>query len=76
MLADDGCGAGLDRGDGRGVGVGKSQHDDGVPVGDVTKGKVFTEGFINAWIDYKFENEVQEIKQRPHPYEFALYYDS
>ncbi|MCA9006473.1 MAG: type I glutamate--ammonia ligase [Planctomycetaceae bacterium] len=42
----------------------------------LTKGKVFTEGFINAWIDYKFENEVQEIKQRPHPYEFALYYDS
>ena len=30
---------------------------------------------IETWIDYKMKSEVNEVGQRPHPYEFALYYD-
>lgn len=36
---------------------------------------VFTEDFINNWIEYKLDNEVNPMRLRPHPYEFALYYD-
>ncbi|MCP4757105.1 MAG: type I glutamate--ammonia ligase [Proteobacteria bacterium] len=39
------------------------------------KGDVFTEDVIEKWIEYKFENEVNQIKLRPHPHEFYLYYD-
>ena len=39
------------------------------------KGDVFTEDVIQAWIKYKMEEEVDAIRVRPHPYEFALYYD-
>jgi glutamine synthetase len=39
------------------------------------KGDVFGEELIETWIEYKMKNEVQAINQRPHPYEFALYYD-
>ncbi|MGH9775042.1 MAG: type I glutamate--ammonia ligase [Candidatus Acidiferrales bacterium] len=39
------------------------------------KGDVFSEEFIHLWIDYKMEKEVNPIRMRPHPYEFALYYD-
>ena len=39
------------------------------------KGDVFTEDVIQAWIKYKLEEEVDAIRVRPHPYEFALYYD-
>jgi glutamine synthetase len=39
------------------------------------KGDVFTEPLIETYIDYKRTKEVQAIKLRPHPYEFALYYD-
>jgi len=39
------------------------------------KGDVFSEELIETWIDYKIKNEVQAIGTRPHPYEFALYYD-
>ena len=39
------------------------------------KGDVFTEDVIQAWIEYKREEEVDAIRLRPHPYEFALYYD-
>ena len=38
-------------------------------------GDVFTEDVISTWIDYKIENEIDPIRLRPHPYEFALYYD-
>jgi len=41
----------------------------------LTKGDVFTEEVIELWISYKMKNEVQAIRMRPHPYEFALYYD-
>ena len=40
------------------------------------KGDVFTEDLIETWIDYKMSNEVSAIRLRPHPYEFALYYDA
>src|SRR4051812_37400462 len=39
------------------------------------KGDVFTEELLRTYIDYKQEKEVNAIRQRPHPYEFALYYD-
>ena len=39
------------------------------------KGDVFTRDAIDMWIDYKTENEVDALRLRPHPYEFALYYD-
>jgi glutamine synthetase len=40
------------------------------------KGDVFTEDVIETWIDYKYSNEVQQMRLRPHPYEFNLYYDA
>jgi len=40
------------------------------------KGDVFTEDVIETWIDWKTENEVNAMRLRPHPFEFALYYDS
>ena len=39
------------------------------------RGDVFTEDVIDTWIWYKRENEVDALNQRPHPFEFALYYD-
>ncbi|MGD8258379.1 MAG: type I glutamate--ammonia ligase [Desulfobacterales bacterium] len=39
------------------------------------KGDVFTQDAIDMWVDYKIENEVNDIKLRPHPHEFFLYYD-
>lgn len=39
------------------------------------KGDVFTEDVIETWIEYKRTNEVDALRLRPHPYEFALYYD-
>ncbi len=39
------------------------------------QGEVFTEDVIDTWIKFKRESEVEQIRVRPHPYEFALYYD-
>ena len=39
------------------------------------KGNVFTPDVIDTWIEYKQESEVDQLKLRPHPYEFLLYYD-
>ncbi|MFO1020314.1 MAG: type I glutamate--ammonia ligase [Planctomycetales bacterium] len=39
------------------------------------RGDVFTEDVIDTWIWYKTEYEVEALRQRPHPFEFALYYD-
>jgi glutamine synthetase len=39
------------------------------------EGGVFTEDLISTWIAYKREVEIDAIRLRPHPYEFALYYD-
>jgi glutamine synthetase len=41
----------------------------------LTAGGVFKEDFITNWIEYKLDNEVNPMRLRPHPYEFALYYD-
>lgn len=41
----------------------------------LTESGVFTEDFIQNWIDYKLANEVKQLQLRPHPYEFYLYYD-
>ncbi|MEY2454671.1 MAG: glutamine synthetase [Acidimicrobiaceae bacterium] len=38
-------------------------------------GGVFTDDLIETWIDYKRATEIDAIRLRPHPYEFALYYD-
>ncbi|UCG14474.1 MAG: type I glutamate--ammonia ligase [Deltaproteobacteria bacterium] len=39
------------------------------------KGDVFTSDVIETWISYKMESEVEALDLRPHPWEFALYYD-
>ncbi len=39
------------------------------------KGDVFTEELIETFISYKRKNEADAVRLRPHPYEFALYYD-
>jgi glutamine synthetase len=39
------------------------------------KGDVFTKDFIENWISYKRLNEVDALRLRPHPWEFALYFD-
>lgn len=39
------------------------------------QGDVFTKDVIETWIEYKMNAEVKAIAQRPHPYEFVLYFD-
>ncbi|HEV2908290.1 MAG TPA: glutamine synthetase, partial [Candidatus Eremiobacteraceae bacterium] len=39
------------------------------------EGGVFSEELIKTWIEYKRVKEVQEVRIRPTPYEFYLYYD-
>jgi glutamine synthetase len=39
------------------------------------KGDVFSEDLIETWIDYKYDRDVNPMRLRPHPWEFALYYD-
>jgi glutamine synthetase len=39
------------------------------------EGGVFTQDVIDTWVDYKRTNEVDQVRLRPHPYEFQLYYD-
>ncbi len=38
------------------------------------QGNVFTKDLIETWVDYKREKELKPLAQRPHPYEFELYY--
>jgi glutamine synthetase len=38
-------------------------------------GGVFTPDLIETWIEYKREHEIDPIRLRPHPHEFAMYYD-
>jgi glutamine synthetase len=42
----------------------------------LTRGGVFSEDLIRTWIEYKREREVGPVRLRPHPAEFALYYDA
>ena len=39
------------------------------------QGDVFTEDVIETWIRHKHTDEVNAIRQRPHPFEFTMYYD-
>lgn len=39
------------------------------------KGNVFTEDALETWMAYKWKNEVDALRLRPHPYEFMLYFD-
>ena len=39
------------------------------------KGDVCSKDLVEAWIDYKRTEEIDALRLRPHPYEFALYYD-
>ncbi|MEN8686061.1 MAG: type I glutamate--ammonia ligase [Desulfuromonadales bacterium] len=39
------------------------------------KGDVFTKDVIEMWLEYKRENEVDPVRMRPCPEEFALYFD-
>ncbi len=41
----------------------------------LTKGDVFSEELIETFIGYKRKAEADAVRLRPHPYEFALYYD-
>ena len=38
-------------------------------------GDVFTQDVIDTWIDFKRSRELDEVRLRPHPWEFYLYYD-
>jgi glutamine synthetase len=38
-------------------------------------GGVFTDDLLDTWVAYKRAHEVDELRLRPHPWEFALYYD-
>src|ERR1700761_978456 len=40
------------------------------------EGDVFPPGLIEAYVRYKREAEVDAIRMRPHPWEFALYHDA
>jgi glutamine synthetase len=43
--------------------------------GFLMKGDVFTQDVIDMWIEYKTKNEVNDVRLRPHPHEFLLYFD-
>ncbi len=38
-------------------------------------GDVFSQDVIDTWISHKQSDEVEALRQRPHPFEFAMYYD-
>jgi glutamine synthetase len=40
------------------------------------KGGVFTPDLIQTWLEWKYEQEVDPIRMRPHPHEFHLYFDA
>src|SRR5216117_1483611 len=39
------------------------------------RGDVFTKDVIETWLEYKRKKEVDAMRLRPHPHEFALYFD-
>jgi glutamine synthetase len=43
--------------------------------GFLLEGGVFTPDVIDTWLEYKRTHELDAVRLRPHPYEFALYYD-
>ncbi len=40
------------------------------------EGDVFTEEVVYYWIKFKREQEIAALRQRPHPYEFCMYFDT
>ena len=38
-------------------------------------GDVFDEDLIAHWIAFKMDEEYYRVRNRPHPYEMALYFD-
>ena len=40
------------------------------------RGEIFSRELIESWIKYKTNRELIPIQGMPHPYEFALYYDT
>ena len=36
---------------------------------------VFTQDLIDGWVAYKREHEVNELRTRPHPHEFSMYFN-
>jgi glutamine synthetase len=38
-------------------------------------GGVFTDDLLETWISYKRLSEIDQVRLRPHPWEFMLYYD-
>jgi glutamine synthetase len=38
-------------------------------------GDVFSKELIQQWIQYKFEAEYYQVRNRPHPFEVSLYFD-
>jgi glutamine synthetase len=42
----------------------------------LTRGGVFPQDLLETWITYKREHEVDAVRLRPHPAEFALYFDA
>lgn len=38
-------------------------------------GEVFSPELIQQWIDFKMESEYYQVRNRPHPFEFHLYFD-
>ena len=39
------------------------------------EGGVFTPDLIETWLDLKRSNEIDQVRLRPHPHEFELYFD-
>lgn len=39
------------------------------------QGDVFTPDLLETWISFKYANEVDAVRLRPHPMEFKLYFD-
>jgi len=39
------------------------------------EGGVFTPDVIDTWLEYKRKKELDQVRLRPHPWEFYLYYD-
>ena len=39
------------------------------------EGGVFTQDVLDTWISYKKSKEIDDVRLRPHPWEFYLYFD-
>ena len=40
------------------------------------KGDVFTSDLLEAWLSYKRETEVDQVRTRPHPWEYYLTFNA